>query len=234
MNKNYDFDWRNEKRTKKGVMMANDSNKIPFQKTYSAGNYNEHYETYGYKQNTFYKHHSNDGYRGKQSQNESSSIKSVSELFHVLLNAGKEQDNSKRSTVWKPSSENNNHNVLMQKMLDSSSISWSLFEDSEDEAISENEAQSSENDESELSSETENEEDFDEDEINENSTPLQSKVKNKDVYLKYLSSIYSTPIENMDPQLEKGWEFDQKAPDPLKCKYLFSHFQVDFIFNPNL
>lgn len=109
-------------------------------------------------------------------------------------------------------------------MLDPCSISWSLFEESEDEAISDNEAESSENDESELSAETDNEEDFDEDEINEHSTPLQSKAKNKDVYLKYLSSIYSTPIENMDPQLEKGWEFEQKVTGPLKCKYL-SHFQ---------
>jgi hypothetical protein len=93
-------------------------------------------------------------------------------------------------------------------VLDPSSISCSLFDDSENESYSENEEDNSENDDSPCSSEFSNEEDFDENEMNEYEPPNQSKVKNKNEYLKYLSSINSTPIDMGDMQKETEYSYN--------------------------
>lgn len=185
----------------------------PFKNNSSAGNYSGGYKSYGYNKNYGY-NKSTEGYRGKHNEYDSSSIHSVSELFHVLLSGVPDQEQVKRSSLCRSSSEKvESHNVLMQKLLDPSSISWSLFDEVEEETFSENEAESSENGESELSSEVDNEEDFDEQEISELEEPKQSGVKNKDAYLKYLSSMNSTPLEFSDTLQEEAVRVSEKAPE---------------------
>ena len=89
-----------------------------------------------------------------------------------------------------------NQHVLIQKLLNPNSISWSLFDDSDNEdKLSENDEESSENEDSVYSSEIENEEDVDENEINKIEDQKISKFNNKDAYLKYLSSINSQTFE---------------------------------------
>lgn len=190
MNQNYDIDWQSSGKAYKGPNSSKYVSKPAFQKASSTGSYHSGYKNFEYKQK------SNDGFRGKLPNQDSSSIRSVSELFHVLLRAGQEPESEQNAPLWRSSSEKND-NTLMQKLLDPSSISWSLFDDSEDEEFSDNEAESSENDVSDHSLDSENEEDFDENEISEQAHPSQSKTKNKDVYLTYLNSISSTPLNKV-------------------------------------
>ena len=161
----------------------------------------------------------------KPSDQASSSIKSVSELFHVLLDQTDPKPEIKLTkNLLRSSSEKleKNEICLEKELLDPTSISCSLFDDSQSDSwFSENAEGSSENYESELSSDLVNEEDFDEQEISEQCSK-QSKVQNKQEYIKYLNSVQTPLFGNIEICEEQEVPIESMQSDGKTCKLFCS------------
>jgi hypothetical protein len=128
---------------------------------------------------------------------------------------------SELNSFLRSSSEKLDHSsMLMEKeILDPTSISCSLFDESDEAFTSENAENSSESCEEE--SDLEHEEDFDEGEISEMIAPKQDKTKNKEEYLKYLSSVNSTLFGNFEIHEEREVRVDSKdSTNETKSKIL--------------
>jgi hypothetical protein len=82
MNQKFDLDWQQPFGPRKNNY-SKESGPLPFKKQFSSGNYNGSYKLYGYK-NNYYKNRNYEG--SNRSEYDTSSIKTVSELFKVLLN----------------------------------------------------------------------------------------------------------------------------------------------------
>lgn len=123
------------------------------------------------------------------------------------------------NSFLRSSSEKLDHGgMLMEKeILDPTSISCSLFDESDESFTSENPDNSSESCEEE--SDLEHEEDFDEGDISEMTTPKQDKTKNKEEYLKYLNSVNSTLFGNFEIHEEREVRVDSKdSTNEIKSK----------------
>ena len=100
MNKNFDFDWQKPSGPKKSNY-SKESGPLPFRKQFSSGNYSGSYRGYGYK-GSYYKNRNYEG--SNRSEYNTSSIRTVSELFKVLLTCESKFEGDK-VTLQRSSSE---------------------------------------------------------------------------------------------------------------------------------
>lgn len=179
-----------------------------FKNNFSSGHYSGGNKSYGYKYNYSHKNGSSDSWKHKPGYLDSSSINNQSELFKVLLHENNGNQDLERHSLCRSYSEKvDGHKGPLQKLLEPSSISWSLYDGSEDRNSTENEDNSSEGDYSDLSSELEHEEDFNELDISERNHGKEAKdmPNPKFEYIKYLNSINSGPL-NLEDHEGSGYD----------------------------